>query len=229
MTSTGRQTVDLAIGLYIQRATADSHWQQAMRQGVDRIMEELSEYERDRVFDYVEGFDVEAALFPIKRMVEIYPLALQVDPDGLFGRRMDRARKQILRFRADFLIPPPGQEEGRRPSDTPHATYHAAARRRQGTDTPAEFQQMVASTIDMIMRSFGRQERQQIGAWCERLPVGAATSVLRSWTWIGGEDVRKKEVAHRQLDRWRKTGDDSIWWQIAVSPRDEESFSWFYF
>ncbi len=227
---TQRQTVDAAFDLYIQRATTEAHWRDRIRRSIDRVLEELSEAERSRFFDYVNGFDLGSALFPVRRIAEIYTLCLHesVD-DSLRGRRKESAQTRMTRFRADFLTPPPGQEEGRLPQDAPRATFHAALRQRQGVaDTPAEFREMIGATIHMVMDSFEERDRDQLDELFERLPVGAVAGAMLTWTWGGGDEKLKPEIARRQFDRWQQTDDVSVWWQIRIAPRQETPV-WIYF
>ena len=224
-----RETIDAAVELYIERATPEPPWRDRIRRGIDRVLEELVEAERNRVFDYVDGFDPAAALFPIKRIAEIYTLCLQESArDSTSRSRQSSAPRRMARFRADFTIPPPGQEEGRRPQDAPRATFHAALRQRQGADTPAEFREMTGAVIHMVMDSFEERHRAQLDALFERLPVGAVAAAMLTWTWGGGDERLKPAIARRQFDRWQQTGDVSVWWQICVAPR-EEAPVWIYF
>ena len=226
---TQRQTVDAAIDLYIQRATPERHWRDRIRRGIDRALEELTPLERNRFLGYVEGFDRAAAVFPVRRIAEVYTLCLDESLDeSLRDRHQEVAQERMIRFRAGFVTPPPGQEEGRRPHDAPRATFHAAVRQRQGVDTSTEFREMIGSTIHMVMDSFEERDRVQLDALFERLPVGAVASAMLTWTWGGGDEKLKPKIARRQFDRWQQTDDVSVWWQIRVAPR-EETPVWIYF
>jgi hypothetical protein len=226
---TPRQTIDAAIDLYVQRATPEEHWQDRIRRGIDRALEELTDSERNRFLDYVDRFALEAALFPIKRIAEIYTLCwLENADDATRQSRQHMAQNRIIRFRADFVTPPPGQEEGRRAEDAPHPTFHAALRQRQGEDTPAAFREMTAATVNMVMDSFVESDRGQLDALFEQLPVGAVAGAMFTWTWGGGDEKLKPEIASRQFARWRQTNDASVWWQIRTAPR-EEAAVWIYF
>ena len=226
---TQRQTVDAAIDLYVHRATPEAYWRDRLRRSIHRALEELTDSERSRFLDYVDGFAAEAALFPIKRIAEIYTFCLLENADdALRQSRQDVAQRRMTRFRDDFVTPPLGQEEGKRPEDAPRSTFHAALRRRQGEDTAAEFRSMTAATIHMVMDSFEESAREQLDALFEQLPVGAVERAMLTWTWSGGDEKLKPEIASRQFERWQQTNDPSVWWQIRTSPT-EETGVWIYF
>ncbi len=93
---TQRATVEAAIDLYVQRATPEPYWRNLMRRSIDRALEELTDPERTRFLDYLDGFGAGAALFPVKRIAEIYTLCLhESGDDSLRGRRQELAQKRM--------------------------------------------------------------------------------------------------------------------------------------
>jgi hypothetical protein len=125
----------------------------------------------------------------------------------------------MRRFRSDFVSPPPGEEEGRLPAEAPRATFLAALRQRQGTTcgTPVAFQEMMGASIARIMDSFDQNERSELDALFESLPVDAVASIMRVWTWAGGEEKLKLKLPRSQFERWKETEDESVWWQNRLT------------
>ena len=217
---------DAALETYLARATPDAEWIDLYRESTRKLLGELTAPERERLMSYINRFSVLNASFIVRRLCEVYAVSLYATEDEVSGRaRKQTAAANLRAFHRDFIDPPIGEEEGKRPAEAPQTVFKAALRRVQGCDdgTPPAFREMTATSIGGVMATFSRLERDLMEEQFERFSVEAMVQVLRLWMWHQGEESRRAITPRQQYEQWHKTGDESYWWRY---PQGEQ---WIYF
>jgi hypothetical protein len=166
------------------------------------------------------------ASFLVRRAASVHVLSLcPQDDEELSRARRRAAAANLAAFRRDFVSPPPGEEEGKRPQEVPRAVFEAALRQVQGSadGTPRNFREMTAQSIEGVMSAFSDAEREKMHSLFEQFSVEALAQVFRLWMWHQGEESRRPELARRQYEQWSLSSDESYWWRY-LQGRD-----WIYF
>ena len=224
--SSDTRTFDAACEAYFARATSDLTWRDLYRRSLEELMATLTPPERRRFLDYLNRFSVLNASFLVRRAASVYVLSLSPRDGEKLGRTRRRAAAENLAaFRRDFIDPPPGEEEGKRPEDVPQAVFKAALRQVQGSaaETPRTFREMTAQSIEGVMAAFTGARREEMQILFERFPVEGLAQVFRLWMWHQGEESRRPELARRQYERWSLSADESYWWRYPLGD------DWIYF
>ena len=221
-----RSTLDAALEVYLARATPDPEWKSILRQSAQQLMDGFATTEQERFLGYLKQFSVLNASFVVRRAAEVHAASLfEQGNEERSSTRPQTAVENLAAFRRDFIDPPPGEEEGKRPGETPLVVFKAGLRRVQGydTNTPQAFQDMTAASIEKVMATFELDERKRAEEQFEQFSVEAMAQVFRMWMWHQGEEVRRFDTPRRQYDQWHATKDESYWWR---APQGEE---WIYF
>ena len=192
-----------ALAEYLDRATDDPEWKDLFRRSADKVLEQQAAEERARLLEYMGRFSVASAAFVVKDMAAVYALALH-------SGREDRAEEHLGRFRSSYILPPAGEEEGKRAEDAPREVFAAALRRRQGTDPVHRGR--VENSVRATMEVFAERERREVEALFAGWPVAAVEFSFRIWLWLS-DDYPRTDLAGAQCRQWKKTGDERIWWK----------------
>ncbi len=217
--------LDAALEAYLARATPDPEWNALFRESAKQVMDGFTVMERERLMSYINQFSVLNASFIARRLAEVYAAGLFAQGKEYSSTRQQTATENLAAFRRDFIDPPPGEKEGKRPGETPLVVFKVALRRVQGcdTDTPQAFQDMTAESIERVMSTFSTDERKRAEEQFEQFSVEAMAQVFRMWMWHQGEESRRASTPRQQFEQWRATNDESYWWRY---PQGEE---WIYF
>ena len=224
--SSDTPTFDAACEAYLDRATTDPAWRDLYRRSVKELMAALAPSERRRFLDYLNRFSVLNASFLLRRAASVHVLSLcPQDDEELSRTRRVAAAENLAAFRRDFISPPPGEEEGKRPEDAPLTVFEAALRQVQGVaaETPPAFREMTAQCIEGVMAAFTGARREAMHALFEKFSVEGLAQVFRLWMWHQGEESRRTELARRQYEQWSLSSDESYWW------RYRQGDAWIYF
>jgi hypothetical protein len=219
-----KNNVDVALEAYLARATPDPEWIALLRDSARQLLDGLAAAERDRFMRYISQFSVLNASFILRRVAAVHAATLFAQRHQEHGDEQTAA-ENLAAFRRDFIDPPLGEEEGKRPNETPLVVCKAGLRRAQGFDsgTPQAFQDMTGASIEKVMASFSAEERSSAQEQFETFSVEAMAQVFRLWMWHQGEESRRFITARQQYDQWHATRDESYWWRY---PQGEE---WIYF
>ena len=216
--------VDAALEVYVARATPDPEWIALLRESARQLLEGLAVAERERLVGYLNQYSILNASFIMQRVAAVHASSLFSQGSGEHGGEGTVA-ENLAAFRRDFVDPPAGEEEGKRPGEIPLVVYKAALRRIQGCDagTPQAFWDMTAESIKKVMATFSTEERARTEEQFETFSVEAMAHVFRLWMWHQGEESKRFVTPRQQYDQWHATGDESYWWRY---PQGEE---WIYF
>ena len=217
---------EAALEAYLARATPDPEWNALFRESARQLMQGFTAEERARLSGYLDQFSVLNASFVMRRVAEVHAASLFAQGNEEDSRaRLQTTAENLAAFRRDFIDPPFGEEEDKRPAETPLVVFKAALRRAQGCDsgTPLAFQDMTAESIEGVMATFSTDERRLAEEQFEQFTVEAMAQVMHLWMWHQGEESRRAITPRQQFERWRATHDESYWWRY---PQGEE---WIYF
>lgn len=187
---------------YLERATADWEWREVLQRSADRVLANLEPAERARLLEYLGKFSACSAAFIIKELAEVHALAL-------YAGKEEVAADDIARIRDSYTKPPPGEEEGKRPSDAPTEVIAAALIRPRGDDPVHRAR--VQNSFEATMKSLAAA-RPQVEALFAAWPVCAVAFTIRVWMWLS-DDRKREQLAGAQFRQWRATGDERVWWR----------------
>jgi hypothetical protein len=191
-----------ALEEYLDRATVDREWREVLQRSANLVLSSLEAAERARLLEYLGRFSPCSAAFIAKELAEVHALKL-------YSGKEELADDDIARIRGSYIIPPAGEEEGKRHSDTPKEVIVAALRREQGDDPVHRVR--VQNSFEATLKSFG-EDRPQVEALFALWPVCAVAFTIRVWMWLS-DDRKREQLAGAQFREWRDTGDERVWWQ----------------